>query len=508
MRAAGLNMRDAAKPNTSDVAKTSPVFRFAFSSTRRCHFLFAALLIIFVSPPVLAESAVERHAALERTYAAHLENLAVWCQQQGLAEEAATTRAWIKPDEPLTLLVAVPAKSADSAAQIAGAGKEWATRFGDLRQSQAKSLHELALAAAEAREFTLAYQWLHAVLREDPEHAAVRKLLGYKQYEGKWLTQYEYNKARSNQVWTRFGWLPRKHVARYEAGERFYKNGWITADEDARSHANIDRPWEIGTEHFQLRTDASLEEGARFAALLEEFYGVWRQAFVRFLFSDEQLDRLFREGRVPIRRARPHQVICYRDRAEYNAALVREYPNIDITRGFYLGRTRTAYFFAGPEQDVANIYHEATHQLFSESSAAPEPGQKANFWVVEGIACLAESYRAANHLALLGGAEALRLKNARVRLLRDEFYIGLAELCDMGMQALQTRDHLKQVYSQSAGVTYYLMFADDGRHRRTLVDYLAAVYANRDRADTLSTLMRASFSKLDEQYQHFIRNLP
>lgn len=465
-------------------------------------------LFALVPMPLLAGELAQRTKAVEEDYARQLEQLAAWCIQQDLKDEAAATRSWMKPREPLTLVLALPAEGG-GAAPAEGLAGEWSARFQKLRRAQGEALYRLALAAAEQSEFAFAYQCIHAVLREDPTHAAARKLLGYKEHEGKWLTHYEYNKARSGQVWhPRFGWLPRKHVARYEAGQRYYKGGWVPAAEDDRSHADLEHAREIVTEHFQLHTDCGLEETVALAARLEEFYGAWRQVFIGFVFSEEQLARLFREGKPLVRRSRQHQVTCFRDRNEYNAALVREYPNIDATRGFYLGRTRMAYFFAGPEQDVDNVYHEATHQLFYENSTVADAGAKANFWVVEGIACFAESYRCADHLAVFGGADAWRLKNARVRLRRDGFFIGLADLCDLGMQALQAHDQLKEVYSQASGLTYFFMFANDGRYRRTLVDYLTAVYANRDRPDTLSALTHTTFSKLDEQYQHFIRSLP
>lgn len=500
-------------PNIAAVTWTPLIWRFAFGVWR---FAFSrttfrrVLLICFLasaSAPLVADDLAQRHAALDRGYANQLEELAVWCDRQGLKGEAAATRSWIAPQEPLTLMLALPADT--TAAPTDRPAGEWSARFEKLRQAQGQALYDMALSAAEESEFALAFQWAHAVLREDPDHAAARKLLGYKQHEGRWLTQFEYNKARSNQTWhPRFGWLPRKQVARYEAGDRFHQGRWISADEDARLHADMEHAREIATEHFQLHTDCGLEEAVALAARLEEFYGVWRQVFVRFVFSEEQLARLFREGKPLSRRSRSHQVTCFRDRKEYNAALIGEYPNIDATRGFYLGRAKTAYLFAGPEQDVDNVYHEVTHQLFYETSTVVDVGPKANFWVVEGIACFAESYRRANQVAVLGGADAWRLKNARVRLLRDGFYIGLAELCELGMQALQAHGQLKEVYSEASGLTYFLLFAEEGRYRRALIDYLAAVYANRDRPDTLATLTETSFSKLDEQYQHFIRNLP
>jgi hypothetical protein len=187
---------------------------------------------------------------------------------------------------------------------------------------------------------------------------------------------------------------------------------------------------------------------------------------------------------------------------------VKEQPNIDITSGFYLGSARTAYFFAGEDADDGTIYHEATHQLFSERRPVSEIDQNANFWVVEGIACFMESYQPGNSLVVLGGADATRLLNARTRLLRDEFYLPLAELCELSMNDLQRHEDIRMLYGEASGMTYFLMLGQAGRYRQSLVDYLAAVYANRDRGETLAELTGTTYSKLDEQYRHFIQHLP
>jgi hypothetical protein len=444
--------------------------------------------------------------ATQRDYAAELGALAGWCDQRKLPDEAAKTRAWVVPQQPLTLCLALP--DDDFSESIGNqANAEWADRFRKLRQEQGKRLFELAQKAADEREFTLAFQLIHQALREDPDHEAARRLLGFKRYERKWLSAYELAKAQAHQVWhERFGWLQAKHLSRYEAGERNFKGRWTSAEEDARLHADIDRGWDIVTEHYQVRTNHSLEEGVRLAARLEEFYRVWRQVFVRYSTTEEQLARQFQTGSPGNRTSvRPHQVTCFRDRDEYTKALARGEPNIGITSGYYADGARRAYFFAG---DDSNLYHEATHQLFNELKPAKPAGREANFWVVEGIACFMESYQPGNRLAMLGGSDAVRLENARARLLEHESYVPLAELCGLGMTDWQRHPEIKMLYSEAAGMTYFCLFADDGRYRRALVDYLSAVYDHRDGPDTLADLTDTSYSNLDAQYRKFIQQLP
>ncbi|HQU43248.1 MAG TPA: DUF1570 domain-containing protein [Pirellulales bacterium] len=469
--------------------------------------LFVALL---AARPADAETIVEQQAATEREYAAQLKALARRCDEKKLPEQAAATRKWIVPQAPLTLVVPLADERLPEAGDEASqAVREWAERFRRLRQAQGKQWFELAQRAAKERQFAMAFQRVHATLREDPDHQAARRLLGYKRQQGRWLSPYESNKAQAHQVWhERFGWLPEKQVARYESGERFFKGRWITADEDERLHAEIGRGWDVVTEHYQVRTDHSLEEGVRLASRLEEFYGVWRQLFVRYVVPDEQLARLFREGAPANRVHRRHQVTYFRNREEYMRALGKEHPAIGITTGYYAGPQRTAYFFVGDEEDDSTVYHEATHQLFSELKQVSQVGRDANFWVVEGIACFMESYKPGNRLVTLGGADALRLDNARTWLLEKGQYLPLAELCALGMDDLQGHAEIKMIYSEASGMTYYLLFAGEGRYRQSLVDYLSAVYANRDRPQTLAELTGTSFSKHDEQYHQFLKHLP
>jgi hypothetical protein len=487
----------------------------ALAINQRAFLLLAHLWFVcaLLSGPAAAdsESPEERYGRLHAQYDSELESLARWCDENELADEATKTRAWMIPQSPLTIVVALPDESSSESIGKA-ANAQWAERFRKLRDAQGQRLFELAQAAAAKRGFALAFRLAHETLREAPDYEAARRLLGYKRHEDKWLSQYDLKKARAHEEWhEQFGWLPHNDVSRYESGERLFKGRWISADEDVRLHSNIDRGWEVFTEHYQVRTNHSLEEGVRLAAQLEEFYRVWRQVFVRFCTTDEQLARLFRNGSPPGSSARRHQVTCFRNRDEYNEALVREEPNIGISAGFYSGAAPkgTAYFFAGPERDDSTLYHEATHQLFSETKQVREAGKEANFWIIEGIACFMESYTRGNRLVTLGGADALRLKNARTGLLQEGFYLPLTELCGLGMTDLQQRqDDISKLYSEAAGLTYFLLFADEGRYRPALEDYLSVVYDRRDRRDSLANLTSTSYRKLDEQYRKFIEHLP
>ncbi|MGH7192958.1 MAG: hypothetical protein ACREJM_05405, partial [Candidatus Saccharimonadales bacterium] len=190
---------------------------------------FLGLWLVCAWTPARAEETIaSQHQALIQNNAVALEALADWCEGAGLAEKARTTRDWIPPHAPLTLAVALPPASGETKSPPPDDEpplvQQWRQQFQTLRQTQAEHLFELVLMAAEKREFTLAYQLVHETLRENPAHERARLLLGYKQYDGRWLTPYEASKAQAQQVWhPRFGWLPESQVVRYESGERRYR---------------------------------------------------------------------------------------------------------------------------------------------------------------------------------------------------------------------------------------------------------------------------------------------
>ena len=198
-------------------------------------------------------------------------------------------------------------------------------------------------------------------------------------------------------------------------------------------------------------------------------------------------------------------MVYYRTREEYQQALGIAQPQIDITLGIYFDSTRTAYFFAAEDQERGTLYHEATHQLFQETRPVVNGvGRKDNFWIVEGIACYMESLAEHPGYCTLGGANAGRMPAARHRLLEDKFYVPLAELVRFGIEELQHDPRIAKLYSQSSGLTNFLMHDAQGRYRDALVRYLDAIYSGRANAETLADVCGVSYETLDRQYREFM----
>ncbi len=475
---------------------------------------YATLTVVLVAPlhreALRADDFDQQAAHLLDNYAQQLQQLSTWCSEHGLTEQAQITRNWLGDRKPDQLLVAAlplqdtrPQLPADASADL----KQWDARFSQLRGQQADALEALARSATHGGRPSLAFDLLIAALHENPDHEAIRRLLGYSRYHGQWHTYWEIAQLRSGRVWhERFGWIPKAWVRRYEQGQRFASGRWITAEQDARLHHDIRSGWDIETEHYIIRTDVGLEAGVALGQKLERLYHAWWQLFLRYFATEEQVMALL-DGRARdtwIRLPR-HKIVYFRDRDEYNQTLRPAVPNIEISIGFYQQSTRCAYFFAGEGYDERTLLHEATHQLFHESrTVAPDVAGQANFWIVEGIAMYMESLRQESDYCVLGGLDDLRMIAARYRLLHDDFYVPLAQLTKMGRQQIQADPQIATLYSQCAGLTHFLITHDGGRYRDALVTYLRDVYSGRDGADTLARLTNTTYPDLDRQYRDFI----
>jgi hypothetical protein len=485
---------------------------------RKRGILFALIVGCILSAAGLAPAGDQRKAALDlrAKYAADLEQLAAWCEANGLREEARKTRRVRGPSDPYKLYVPIlpsevtaPKLAPDAPAKVV----EWTARLDRLRHDHAVALYEIARRAARAGRASIAFEMALAAIQASPDYEPVRRLFGYQKFHDQWRSAYEVKKLRAGLVWSeKFGWLPKAYLRRYEEGHRWCDGRWITAAEDTERHHDIESGWDIETEHYTIRTNHSLEAGVALGVKLERLYRLWREMFICYWASEADVIAMF-DGRArpPSRPLPRHSVVFFRDRDDYNRALRVAMPNISISIvGLYLDRMRRAYFFADQQNDDRTLYHEATHQLFHESRpVAPDVGVKANFWIVEGIAMYMESLRQEEGFYVLGGFDDKRfdddrLHAARYRLLVDKFYVPFQPFCGYGMASLQSDPRIATLYSQAAGQANFLVHYDGGRYRDALVSYLVAVYTGRDDPDTLAKLTSCRYSDLDKQYHEFM----
>ncbi len=468
--------------------------------------------------PCAAGNDTQRPASELRTkYAADIEELAQWCEANGLTDEARKTRHALRPSDPYKLYLPVlpdevgpPRLPADAPEKVV----EWDARLQKLRSDQAKALYDVARRAVRTGRAGLAFELAMAAIQANPDFEPVRRLLGYQKFRDQWRTFYAAKKLRDGQVWSeKFGWLPKAHLGRYEEGQRFYKGHWISAAEDADRHRDILSGWNVETEHYTIRTNLSIEAGVALGVKLDRLYRIWQQIFAGYYASEADVVAFF-EGRAAAKSAAlpPLQIMYFRDRDDYIRFMRPIVPGIEISTGIYYfdqDHPPRAYFFAGEGSDEGNMYHEATHQLFHQSRpVAPDVGWRANFWIVEGVAMYMESLRQEDGYYVLGGFDTPRMHAARVRLLEKDyyFYVPLEQFTTYGMEKFQKDPQVPKFYSQAAGQTNFLIHYDGGRYRDALVAYLVAVYTGRDQPGTLAKLTGTSYGELDRQYREFIKS--
>jgi hypothetical protein len=374
---------------------------------------------------------------------------------------------------------------------------------------------------------TRAWELLHRILVDQPNHIGARLLLGYRFHQQAWHRPPTVALLQAGKVdHPQFGWMSEEDVKRYESGQRFYRGNWISMDKEMQLRTTIQNGWRIETPHYQLTTNYSLDEGLRMARRLEELVEAWQQLFPLYFVSPKDLQQRLNEvekllaaktadpqtvaSKLPAWswEQRKFNVVLLATRDEYNQQLKAAQPNIAQTLGIYFASTKTAYFFVGRDQDPGTVLHEATHQLFQESARTSNTaGATCGFWMLEAVACYMETLETIPQGWFVGGTDTLRVKAARQRLLRDQFYVPLAELNAKSMKQLQADPNLPKIYSQSAGLWQFLMHAQAGRFRAPALQSLQMIYrpAPPVQARDVEQLWPLKSEELDTAYREYLK---
>ncbi len=404
--------------------------------------------------------------------------------------------------------------SADLKAEERG----WRTKVRTIQSEQAMALYQLSRQGVQKRLASFAFDMLHEALYHDPDHAGARRIFGYQKIDDLWLTSFAVEMRKKKYEWTdRYGWLPAEYVARYENGERNFLGRWMSAEKEEEVRSNFKHAWQIRTEHFDIRTNYSLEAGVALAKDLEAFNTAFFATFAGSFTPRDQLSQLLNGGTASTTVRKPHRVNYYRTREEYlKVCQPKMSVNIGITLGLYIPGERISFFFhpEDPEADVRRtVFHEATHQLFSETRLSPESiAVNGNFWVVEGVACYMESFRPTEDGYTLGDPLYVRFQNARDRRLgrvdSQPYYRPMAEFMRMGQSAYQRDPMQRANYSQGSGLTHFFMHFQNGLYRDDFIEHLSDVYSSttriRAKPRSLDELTGVSFVELDRQYGDYI----
>ena len=478
---------------------------------------FAFLLVFVWHRPLEAQTSKtrnslqaiqDRHKERFREFSNQIAKLAEFCDEKKLDDAAATVRSRLIVPEPLRVDKLPTEMRPEILPGVMGDERYWQTQLRHLEIEYAKDLYRQSRGALQQGFPSYAYNLVREAALHDPDHPQVRKILGFMRLGNEWVTPFAYEQIKTKgNVWHEdSGWLPRSHVERYVAGERKFKDRWISAEKEKEQRRDFKFAWEVHTDHYLIKTNVSLERGVEMGKALEDFYGVFHETFAGFFHTPEQLQKLFDGTSKSVRTDQPFKVHFYRTREEYLERLRKFFPDIDQTNGVYMTNDRVAHFYHDPANDhEGTLFHEATHQLFFESHHKSRAiSERDHFWIIEGVACYMESFQRKNGSFSLGDPKYIRFAGARHNLLDKGYYVPLREFSGYGMQEFQRSPELAKNYTQAAGLARFFMHYSNGRYREALVKHLSQLYSaderTRERADSLDELTGVDFSDLDRQY--------
>ena len=334
-------------------------------------------------------------------------------------------------------------------------------------------------------------------------------MLGYvNDHRDAWHTPFEFaSSAPTRSGTTSSAGCPKAHVERYERGQRYYQGRWIRAAEEAQLRSDLNRGWRIESEHYVVTTNHSLEEGVRLIAAAGNSVRDLAAGICRVSGDEAELARRF-EGRASRARAAAAQrVLLSHARASTTTRLRRPAANRHHA-GHLFRQERTAYFFAGDDQEAEHDISRSHAPIVSgDRSRSPttSAGRTTSGSSRASPATWSRSAEQRGYYTLGGHERRAHAGRARIGCCNDDFYVPLAQLVRFGMEAPAARPANRQDSTASAsGLADFFMHDEQGRYRDPLVRYLDAVYSDRATTQTLSQLCGTSYATLDSQYRQFM----
>lgn len=369
---------------------------------------------------------------------------------------------------------------------------QWRVHFLTARQRYAEFLFEQAQQHARAGQSTLAFRLLWQVLREDPEHVSAKQVLG----------------PLATATQTRPRQRPDRDVPPELAGLGSFHR------------------WQ--SPHFQVWSRADARSTQATIELMEQFYAIWSQCFYDQWAPADLLQTRLAKVSQPWPNLPSLQVVLLADRTEYLKLLGVAEKNIEISVGYYSPEGKKSFFY--PSADLQEtLFHELTHQLFSEVTRwklAADIEHLQGAWVIEGIALYMESLRPSVEGWTLGGIESSRLQTARYRALRDEHWPVWRDFCQGTIADWKKQSGIALSYAHAAGLTHALLdFAaadsssdavpqDDTNVKiieskqsevwNAFLEYLASVYQGQPDHDRLLNILGQDDRLAQASYQRLL----
>lgn len=410
-------------------------------------------------------NAQEFDRAALQTELARLEQI---CHSLQLNTQATITQQWLATQRSdlnvLYLPGAVPEYDATNPQQ-----KSWSVAFQAARARFAETLFAEAKRLVPEGDEAASFRLLWHVLREDPEHAEAKRILGT-------LASAATVKPR-----LRKGQAPHPEF------------GW-----PAGSYSRIETP------HFMLTTRGDPKKSVELAQLMERYYALWRQVFYPLWATPGMLANKFEGRNTPWERARQMQVVLLRDRQDYLQVLGVTEQNASVSVGYYAPQKKMSFFFAAPEYELT-LFHELTHQLFAEATnidARPDAGSLGGVWLTEGIALYMESLVDRGSYWTVGGIDAPRLQTARYRAVRDGYWADWEAFTKGHVEGWKQDPKIALLYTQACGLTHlYMDQLSQPTARQSLLKALVGVYQNQTSFDALRSMLGSDDEACKLSYQ-------
>lgn len=357
---------------------------------------------------------------------------------------------------------------------------QWLESLQAARRAHAESLFRQVLELKSGDPGADAWQRLHEVLFWDPDHGEARRVLGHRGEPGNWQVISEKIRSRKpGSVHALMNWK---------------KGDWI----------------QVQTDHFIVSSIADEASTIRLAEQAERWRWVWQQVFFDFWNSSGVLTRTLAGKTGAKVNRRKFEIVLFPDRESYIRQLEQRVPGVKDSTGYYSDVQQVSFFYVSDDPSIQDTWrHELTHQMFQESvSARPGVFDEGWLWLGEGVAMYMESLQDFGSHVTLGGFDAARLQFSRIRRLREGYAVPTRELVDLPLARFQVRPDVRNLYSQSSGVTQMLMTAEGGRYRDGLVAFLRLLYAGKLREGSFDKLVGIDADAVDGAYENFLAVAP
>ncbi|MBX3422605.1 MAG: hypothetical protein KF752_13710 [Pirellulaceae bacterium] len=406
---------------------------------------------------------------------AELLRLRVQCERLGLTGEAEICLTWLAADRPDQQVYCLPINpESDPIASQAQQPQtaRWQEHFTAARKGHARYLFALAQQQAAAGDERQAFRLLWRVLKEDPDHAPARRVLG----------------PLSSALTAR----PQQRPTTKQSAEL--------------SSANPFQRYQ--TRHFQLLSRADAKLTSQMATQLEQFYAIWCQCFYEYWAPPGLLKARLEGSNPPWPQPPRMEVVLLSDRTEYLRVLGIAESRIEVSVGYYNPYRRRCYFYPS-EQLSETLQHELTHQLFAQASRLALNGDQENLaggWIIEGIALYMESLDKRPFDWTVGGIQSRRLQTARYRALRDQHWPSWTEFCQSTLAQWKHAPDISLNYAHAAGLVHlYLDLMDDQpASRDAILRYLAGVYASAAQPADLLQILGQDESAAQVRYRQLM----